>query len=116
MCVRWTMRRLPKCSTSPPGACGRGSREVAACSPSASGTQDPPPNVRPRAMSDLTDDELASAYLDGEVTADERARVESDRALLARVDLLRSARDALMAAPLEPTDAAAKDAAIRAAV
>jgi cytoskeletal protein RodZ len=67
-------------------------------------------------MSDLTDDELASAYLDGEVTADERARVEGDPALVARVARLGAARDGLAAAPLEPPDEAAREAAIRAAV
>ncbi len=35
---------------------------------------------------------LASAYLDGDVTADERARVEADVELLAEVDRLRSVR------------------------
>ena len=35
---------------------------------------------------------LASAYLDGDVTADERARVENDAEVLAEVDRLRSAR------------------------
>lgn len=35
---------------------------------------------------------LASAYLDGDVAADERARVENDAALLAEVDRLRSVR------------------------
>jgi hypothetical protein len=35
---------------------------------------------------------LASAYIDGDVTADERARVESDSELLAEVDRLRSFR------------------------
>jgi hypothetical protein len=35
---------------------------------------------------------LASAYLDGDVTADERARVESDAEVLAEVDRLRSVR------------------------
>jgi hypothetical protein len=35
---------------------------------------------------------LASAYLDGDVTADERARVESDTDALAEVDRLRSVR------------------------
>jgi hypothetical protein len=39
---------------------------------------------------DLT--ELASAYLDGDVTADERARVDGDSELLAEVDRLRSVR------------------------
>ena len=40
----------------------------------------------------MTDDLtlLASAYLDGEATPDERARVEADPALLAEVERLRS--------------------------
>src|SRR4051812_41689415 len=67
-------------------------------------------------MSDVTDDELASAYLDGEATDAERARVEHDPALLARVDRMRAARDALASAPLDEPDEAAKDAAIRTAV
>ena len=37
---------------------------------------------------------LASAYLDGDVTADERARVESDPQLLGEVERLRSVRTA----------------------
>jgi hypothetical protein len=43
----------------------------------------------------MNDDDLtllASAYLDGDVTADERARVESDTDVLAEVDRLRSVR------------------------
>src|SRR4051812_35944702 len=67
-------------------------------------------------MSDVTDDELASAYLDGEVSDAERARVEHDPALLARVDRMRAARDALASAPLDQPDEAARDAAIRAAI
>src|SRR3954469_11477487 len=67
-------------------------------------------------MSDVTDDELASAYLDGEATDAERARVEHDPALLARVARMRAARDALASAPLDEPDEAAKDAAIRTAV
>src|SRR3954465_13926377 len=62
------------------------------------------------------DDELASAYLDDEVTADERARVEGDPALLARVDGLRSARDALRAASFEAVTETRRDEAIRAAI
>jgi hypothetical protein len=50
-------------------------------------------------------DELISAYLDGEVTPEERARVEEDPQLLARVDELRSVVD-LWAQDLPcPTDA-----------
>ena len=62
------------------------------------------------------DDELASAYLDGAATDEERARVEGDDALRARVDELRAARDQLAAAPVEPPDTEARDRAIRAAV
>ncbi len=43
----------------------------------------------------MTDDEralLASSYLDGEASADERARVDDDAAALAEVDRLRAAR------------------------
>jgi hypothetical protein len=61
-------------------------------------------------------DELASAYLDGEVTPDERARVEGDPALRARVEDLRLARDALASTPVDAPRAEARDAAIRAAV
>jgi hypothetical protein len=58
--------------------------------------------------------ELASAYLDGEATADERARVEGDSALLAEVERLRKVRDAVAATPVAP--AARRDAAIAAAL
>jgi len=60
-------------------------------------------------------DELASAFLDGDVTADERALVEADPALVARVEQLRSVREAL-GAPVEPPPSARRDAAISAAV
>jgi hypothetical protein len=54
-------------------------------------------------MSDIDDrDELANAYLDGEVTADERARVDGDPRLLARVETLRQVR-ALVADVEEPS-------------
>ncbi|HKA04547.1 MAG TPA: zf-HC2 domain-containing protein [Acidimicrobiales bacterium] len=59
-------------------------------------------------------DELASAYLDGEVTPDERARVEADPDLRARVGELGAVRAAL-AAPPDPADAAARDRALAAA-
>ena len=46
----------------------------------------------------MTDDDLlASAYLDDEVTADERARVEADPELLAEVERLHSVRQQLAA-------------------
>ena len=61
-------------------------------------------------------DELASAYLDGVASPDERARVDADPELRARVEDLRAARDALVDAPVAPPTAAARDAAIRAAV
>lgn len=49
-------------------------------------------------------DELASAYLDGEATAEEAALVESDSRLQALVEELRAVRD-LVAAPVElPSD------------
>ena len=49
------------------------------------------------------DDEIVSAVLDGEATPDERARVEADPRLRARLDRLRSVRDAV-AAPVAPLD------------
>jgi hypothetical protein len=54
-------------------------------------------------------DELASAYLDGEATPDEVARVESDPELLARVASLRAVGEAVgepIAPPPEAADAA----------
>ncbi|HEY5873644.1 MAG TPA: hypothetical protein VIT64_00020 [Ilumatobacteraceae bacterium] len=53
-------------------------------------------------MADMTDDdfildELASAYLDDEVTADERAAIEADPRALARVAALRAVRVTLQA-------------------
>jgi|GEM_PF-3587791 hypothetical protein len=59
-------------------------------------------------------DELASAYLDGEATAAERARVETDPGLLARVDALARAQAAVGASV--PVDPAARDAAISTAL
>src|SRR4051794_14710743 len=68
-------------------------------------------------MSDFsTSDELASAYLDDEVTDDERARVEADPALRARVEELRSGRDRLAAAAVDGVSSAAREAAIHAAL
>jgi hypothetical protein len=66
-------------------------------------------------MSDPTPDELASAYVDGEVTAEERARVEADPGLLARAAELRAARDFVRDAPVEAPTASRRDAAIAAA-
>ena len=78
-------------------------------------TASPPPPPPPPPTSPSADD-LASAYVDGEVTAVERAQIETDPTLLARVDELRMVRetlaasvDGLVAAPGE------RDAAIRAA-
>lgn len=74
-------------------------------------------------MSDEHDDELierqllASAYLDGEVTAQERSRAESDPAVLAEVEVLRSVRQRL--AGVDATadaDADRRDAVIAAAL
>jgi hypothetical protein len=67
-------------------------------------------------MTDFSDDELASAYLDDQVTPEERARVEGDSAVMARVAELRGARDALAAEPIESPSPTARDNAIRAAV
>jgi hypothetical protein len=58
--------------------------------------------------------ELASAYLDGEVSDAERARVESDAALGAEVARLRRVRAALGEAPTAPP--ASREAAIAAAL
>jgi hypothetical protein len=66
-------------------------------------------------MTDFEDDELASAYLDDATTAAERARVDSDPALRARVDELRAVRDAL-AGPIEPPTTVVRDRAVRAAL
>ena len=50
---------------------------------------------------ELTPEELASAYLDGELEAEDRARVEADPALMALVADLRAISDAV-AAPVAP--------------
>ena len=62
-----------------------------------------------------TDDELVSAVLDGEATADERARVAADPALSVRLAEFAAVADALRA-PATPPPADARDAAIAAAV
>lgn len=49
---------------------------------------------------DPTLDELVSAYLDGEATAEERARVEGDPALLERVETFRHVHEAVAASPV----------------
>ena len=56
--------------------------------------------------------ELASAYLDGEVSDVERARVESDAALVAEVERLRRVRAALGEVPTAPS--ASREAAVAA--
>ena len=57
---------------------------------------------------------LASAYLDGDVTADERARVESDAALLAEVDRLRAVRSLL--GDIEPPSISVRETQLAAAL
>jgi hypothetical protein len=57
---------------------------------------------------------LASAYLDGDVTADERARVENDAAALAEVDRLRSVRALL--GDVEPQAISVREAQLAAAL
>jgi hypothetical protein len=67
----------------------------------------------------MTDDLtlLASTYLDGAATPDERARVEADPALLAEVERLRSARAALLdAARFDRPGDDVRDAAIASAL
>jgi hypothetical protein len=63
----------------------------------------------------LPRDELASAYLDGEATPAERATVDADAGLLARVDELRAVRR-MVAAPVPARPAADVDATISAAL
>jgi hypothetical protein len=58
--------------------------------------------------------EVASAYLDGQATADERARVENDAALMAQVERLRQIRRTVGAVPPAPGDV--REAAIAAAL
>ncbi len=57
---------------------------------------------------------LASAYLDGDVTADERARVEGDPALLAEVERLRSVRALL--SDVEPQAISVREAQLATAL
>jgi len=61
------------------------------------------------------DDELLSAYLDGEVTAAERGAIEADTAALARLGELRAVRDAV-ASPVEPLADKDRDRLIAAAL
>lgn len=68
-------------------------------------------------MSDETlspDHELASAYVDGQATAQERAQVEASPELLALVQTYRTMRTSLQAVP--PPSAAVRDAALTAAL
>ncbi len=53
-------------------------------------------------------DELVSAYLDGQVTAEEAARVESDPELAALVDEMRAVIGSLAARPVPPIDPATR--------
>lgn len=68
-------------------------------------------------MSDaqLRRDEVVSAYLDGEATTAETAEVEHDGALMARLEQLRSVRDAV-AAPVAAVPDGLRDRMIRAAL
>jgi len=68
-------------------------------------------------MSDeqFREDELVSAYLDGEATPAEIAEVEQNDALMARVEQLRSVRDAV-AAPVAPMSAERREQMISAAL
>ena len=67
-------------------------------------------------MTDFSDDELVSAVLDGEATAEEAARVRADPALSSRLVELQAARDHVREARVEPPSRADRDAAIAAAV
>lgn len=68
----------------------------------------------------MNDDDLtelilrASAYLDGELDADERARAEADPAVMAEVEALRSLQDEIR--DVEPPTADTREAAITAAL
>ena len=68
-------------------------------------------------MSDeqFRDDELVSAYLDGEATPAEIAEVEQNDVLMARIEQLRSVRDAV-AAPVAPMSAERREQMISAAL
>ncbi|MEY2437944.1 MAG: hypothetical protein QOF97_2780, partial [Acidimicrobiaceae bacterium] len=60
-------------------------------------------------------DELVSAYVDGEATPEEVARVEASAELLARAEVMRSVA-AAVASPSPPSSPDARDAAIVAAL
>jgi negative regulator of sigma E activity len=64
---------------------------------------------------DDSDEELVSAYLDGEATAAERVRVEADPRLIALVDSYRSAA-AAVGSPVMPLDQPRRDAMVAAAL
>lgn len=51
-----------------------------------------------------SDDELVSAYLDGEATAAEISRVEADADLMAQVEAMRAVAAVVATPPLPPTD------------
>jgi hypothetical protein len=70
---------------------------------------------RAAAGDELTPEELACGYLDGELEADERARVEADPALLALVAELRAVSDAV-AAPVAPLTDEQRSAMVAAAM
>lgn len=57
---------------------------------------------------------LASAYLDGDASADERARVEGDPALLAEVERLRSVR--ILVGDVEPPSISVREAQLATAL
>src|SRR3954453_22123380 len=65
-------------------------------------------------MTDLPDDEVVSAVLDGEATHEEVARVHADAGLTVRLGELRAARDAV-AAPVTLPSPAQREAALAAA-
>jgi hypothetical protein len=62
------------------------------------------------------DDELASAYLDGEATRDEVAAVEASPSLRARVEELRAVAGAVATTPVDPAPEDARETSIAAAL
>jgi hypothetical protein len=62
------------------------------------------------------DDELVSAYLDGEVTPEEMAAVEASPVLLARVEQLRAVVTTVASVPLASAPDAARETSIAAAL
>ena len=71
------------------------------------------PNGTPDEVSELT--ALASAYLDGDTTPEERAQVESSDELLAEVESLRQVR-AVLGATTEPPPISIREAHLAAAL